>query len=162
MNNLNRIINHILKKGFPELSNAIIFVGHRRLKDAFFEYVTKSKGSYSINIDLSLKKANRNIIIGGLAHELSHILLEHKRNSMINQIDMLLYTLSSRYETWDERRTDLLTIKRGFGKELLAFLRYAERKREKYDEDDGLTAEEIRGILKSEKIRKKKRIKRQP
>jgi hypothetical protein len=150
MDNLEEIKNYTINRGFPELIGSVVITAdYKSMEDSYFEMDRLRKKEYHINADNSLINAGNKVIIGGLAHELAHISKDFNKNWLANEIDSWLYSLSARYETWDERRADALAIKKGFGKELLAFLDYANERGEVYNKKDGLTAEEIRRILNS-------------
>jgi len=84
-------------------------------------------GNYNfIKIDSNrYKKAKNSVIKGLLAHELSHAEYYNKL-SFLNYIAFIIkYTLSKRYRIKTERETDITTIRKGFGKDLLALRNYS-------------------------------------
>ncbi len=149
MENLDKCIRMIIDSGFPELSKTLITSSYSKMDYAYFEFSRNSRFSYHINVDKPLRKKKTEIIIGGLAHELSHISKEIKMNLIVSSIDGFLYNKFDWYEKLDERNTDLLAVSRGFGKELLEFLKYADSKRKKYRSEDGLTVKVLEFILKN-------------
>jgi hypothetical protein len=145
--NLAKIRDRVIKKGFPELMNDDIQIEYSALDDALFEYGELSEEGFYIEVDTSLKDAPEEVIEGGLAHELSHILTDKKEDKNLTLRDKLAYKFSLRYRGLDERNTDLLVIIRSFGNQLLAFLKYAEEKGFPHYKEDGLSIREIEMLL---------------
>lgn len=143
MSNLNKVMNGLIKENFDELSNANILIRYLKMRDGYFEFERLSRFNYLINADKSLKKAPLNVIKGGLAHELAHISKEIKMPFLLSFLEEILYDFSSKYESYDERKTDLDIRNRGLGEELLAFVKYTDNRRKKYISSDGLTKKEI-------------------
>lgn len=142
-----RYVFEIVVKGFPELSKVMINTCYSKLEDAYFEY-DKVKRGYKIKIDTSLRGRKRDVLVGGLAHEIAHI----KRDVGFGPflfLDELLYDLSTKYESWTERKTYLLVVQRGLGRELLEFVKWANRRGEEYTKEDGLTQKELELLLKN-------------
>lgn len=146
-NNLDVIKMETIEKGFPELSDSIITINYKTMKDTYFEFDRLRKREYHIDIDNSLRHTKKTVLIGGLAHELGHIYLDHNRNWLTHEIDKFLYNSFEKYEIWDERRTDLLVVKKGLGHELLKFLNYVNQRRVGFNRKDGLTAGEVKKLL---------------
>ena len=142
------IIDTMIKNRFPELSDIEIQLNLEESDDEFTAYGKLDGGGYYINVDKTLQQAPVPVIQGALAHELVHISLDKGMNFIVRFFDGLLYQLCSWYETYDERKTDLLVIKRGYGEQLLAFSKFANEEYEEYTAEDGLTAEEIEKILR--------------
>ena len=94
-----------------------------------------------------MKKAPKDIVLGGFAHELAHILTDKRQSQVLKLIDSLAYKISKRYKTLDERNTDLQVIIRGYGPQLLAFLEYSEEKGFPHYKEDGLSIREVKAIL---------------
>ncbi len=145
--NLTKIRDRIIIKSFPELMDYDIQVEYNDLKDALLEYGELSEEGFYIEVDTSLENAPEKVIEGGMAHELSHILTDKKESKNLTFRDKLAYKLSEKYRTLDERNTDLLVIIRGFGNQLLTFLKYAEEKGFPHYKEDGLSIREIEALL---------------
>lgn len=148
--NLAKIRDRVIKKGFPELMNDDIQIEYSNLNDALFEYGELSEEGFYVEVDTSLKNAPEEVIEGGLAHELSHILTDKKEQKNLNFRDRLAYKFSLNYRTLDERNTDLLVIIRGYGKQLSTFLKYAQEKGFPHYKEDGLSIREIETLLSPE------------
>jgi hypothetical protein len=149
MQNLEFIRDKTITRGFPEFGGRSIPVKWANMKRGYFES-DLTIGDFSMKVDRSLRKAPEGVIMGGMSHELSHMAIEYGSNVFQRVIDTILLDWSERYQTWDERRTDILAVERGLGRELLEFVMYADRKRNNpYKTKDGLTAGEIRQMLKA-------------
>ena len=147
MNNLDEIRDEIIKKGFPELLTEDIQAEYKPLKDALFEYGELTKEGFYIEVDDSMKDAPKDVMEGGFAHELSHILTDKEQGKALSLRDGLAYRISKRYKTLDERNTDLQVIIRGYGPQLLAFLEYSEKEGFPHYKEDGLSTREVKSIL---------------
>ena len=102
-----------------------------------------------VYVDKSLKKAPEKVVKGGLAHEAAHIYRDYKRNVFSRALDSVRYAVDiKKQETRNEREADMLVVKRGYGEELLAFLKYHDKRRKKHKKKDGLTVKELKKILK--------------
>jgi hypothetical protein len=140
---LEDIRDEIIQEGFPELMDEDVQIAYENIDDALCAYGELTEEGYYIDVDISLRDAPRRVIEGGVAHELSHILTDRDAGTE----DTEAYRLSKRYRILDERNTDVLTILRGYGPQLLAFLEYSEKKEFPRYKEDGLSMREIRKIL---------------
>jgi hypothetical protein len=147
MNDLAHIRDLVIRRGFPELLAEDIQVEYKHLKDAMLEYGHLTQEGFYIEVDESLQKAPEQVLAGGIAHELSHILTDKNLKGRSVSMDGFAYRLSKRYKTLDERNTDLEVILRGFGKDLLAFLEYSEKEGYPYYKEDGLSIREVKILL---------------
>ncbi len=148
--NLDSCKFEIIERGFPEVRPIIVEVSYKKLKEAYFESDRSSRQKYELDVDVSLRHAPRKVIMGGMSHEIAHIVRDLRFNSLFLTLERALCNIKW-YETWDERQTDILVVKRGLGKELLAFLQYADKRRENYTIQDGLTVRELKQMLKKDK-----------
>ncbi len=155
MANIDHYISKIVNDGFPELKNITITAKYKKLKNSFMQVEYESETEYIIQIDTSLEGVNKDIMLGGIAHEIAHVFRNVCSNFLGTIISGVMYRISSKYRTRDERETDLLVVERGFGKQLLAFLKYNDKYYYAYTESDGLTVKELKKILA--KNNKKKR-----
>jgi hypothetical protein len=148
MIDLNRSVKEIVEKGFLELDSVTIHTRYYKSSDSFFSLHRFNQYGYRITADTSLKNAGLSIMTGGLAHEIAHISRDIQMTNFVYVCDRLSCKFFQKYDTKIERATDLLVVERGFGEQLLAFIKYAERWREKYTEKDGLTRKELEELLK--------------
>jgi len=151
--------DEVIKNAFPELMKVDIKIDFELIKDACMEIGELEDEGHYIEVDTSLMIIHdddeNEILKGGIAHELSHIIRKPKGVFNI-WIEKLLYKMSSRYRELDERNTDLITILRGYGNELLKFLKYCEQDYSRYEED-GLSQIEIKALLENIGSKKHKR-----
>ena len=150
MNDLVLLRDKVVQRGFPELFAEDIQVEYKLLDDALLEYGTLSPEGFYIEVDKSLMNASPYVIIGGLAHEFSHILVEKTSNARVISRDILAYRLSKRYKTLDERNTDLEVLLRGFGKDLLVFLEFSEKEGYPHYKEDGLSIREVKILIEKQ------------
>ena len=104
-----------------------------------------------INLDVSREDAarmGRSVVTGVLAHELCHAEEDYRRGPLLEALFSWLYERIPSMETRMERRIDIEVIRKGYGKELLAFQRYHDHLYEPYDQTDGLTVQEIEEALR--------------
>lgn len=140
-------INNILEtalQAYPELRSKDVRVQWAKLEDAVMEVQPLSPEGWIIEVDKSLQDASNEVILGGLAHELAHIIRDTKET----WIDKILYKISVRYQTNDERNTDLEAVFRGFAPQLLAFMQATEKLDYEYYEEDGLSTRELKLLIK--------------
>lgn len=158
MSKLQQLLERTLEK-YPELEKHKIFIKYEKLEDAYAMSALRMFG-FDIRIDNSVKKLPDKIIIACIASELSHCVRDLKLlknpNGIIN--DRIKYKLDPNYMKNDERETDIETVKRGLGYELLALMEYEESRGEDEDgeEDDGLTINELRQMLSNHPISTKR------
>lgn len=111
-------------------------------KSDFYMAVRKKKrGYYNLYIDNSIAKLQDEVIIGLMAHELSHVVYDVK----LSFFEKIINIISSVNE---EREADLMAINHGFGLELLAFHKWHNSKFKKYKKHEGLTTKEIKRAIK--------------
>jgi hypothetical protein len=147
LNELTKVLNLVIRKGFPELLREDIHIEFVKLPDALLQYGELTHEGYYIEVDESLRGAPRGVLIGGIAHENAHIVMERSIGHRFASGDWLAYRISSRYKTLDERNTDIEVILRGFGGELLQFLRYSEKLDLNHYKEDGLSIREVEILL---------------
>ncbi len=138
--------------GFSELIGQQIEIDFVQdpVDDELASYGTTSEGFF-IDINPSFKTAPVEVIQGAIAHELAHILadLEERKLPWIERaLESLAYKISKRLRALDERSADLEAIRRGYGSQLLALLRYNEEKFGlKWSKEKGLSVEEVESLL---------------
>ena len=146
--NLEDCKSEVIERAFPEVRAVSIITRFHKMPDAYLEFTRLSRKRYLLDVNTSLKNAKRKVILGGMGHEIAHISREISLGPVLSFFDAILYNRFPRYETRDERRTDLLVIERGLCPELLAFLKYANERREDYTAEDGLTVREVESLLR--------------
>ncbi|MBI2508319.1 hypothetical protein HYV89_05195 [Candidatus Woesearchaeota archaeon] len=148
MYNLDDIKEEVIEKGFNELKQVRIDIGWHPVNSGFMTYGDLDmprKRSYYIHVHPYLKKAEKQVIRGGVAHENSHIIKDMRLTRQEAEMDVKRYYLSKAYHVRDEICTDLDVINRGFGYELLAFEFF--RETNAYDNGYGMSSTKIRQII---------------
>jgi len=157
MFDLEEIVGGIVSNGFPELSGLAITIEYRKLKGAYGDWKKVSVSEYHIRVDKSLKKAPEKVVYGLVAHEIAHVYRKNssRYGSLITLINAFkkskkkgLKKVFKKCATEYERDVDRLVVERGYGPYLLAFVEYPNKRRKKYKKKDGLTARELRKMLK--------------
>ena len=144
MYNLNNLLIKIVEKNYQELqekSFVIRFVD----KENIFGESERRNGHYILSIDNTLKRARRITLKGVIGHELSHIVRDENLSKYNEKKSRILYNKAKVYRISDDTLTDLETIFRGLGRELLAFRRSVIRRG--YVNDGYLSVQQIETIL---------------
>jgi len=99
------------------------------------------------------KRMGRSALVGVLAHELCHAEEDLQqedpiREALLSMACDLVPGLETSLETASERRMDAAVIRKGYGRQLLAFQKYHDRHYEPYEPTDGMTVEEIEAALR--------------
>ncbi|MBN1377438.1 hypothetical protein JW949_03870 [Candidatus Woesearchaeota archaeon] len=148
MNNLEEILDDVVINGFPEFMDEDIWIEYKSIKKSLLKSGELTDEGFYIEVDNLLKDTSANVIMGGVAHELAHLVTERNLSKYSSKKDGLHYKRSKRYKTLDERDTDLRAILRGYGPHLLEFMKYSKEKGFPYYKKDGLSINEIKTLLK--------------
>jgi len=99
------------------------------------------------------KRMGRPALIGVLAHELCHAEEDLQRQgltwALFSELCKPLVARELSSESATERRIDAAVIRKGYGRQLLAFQKYHDRYYEPYDCTDGMTLGEIEAALRN-------------
>jgi hypothetical protein len=149
MDDLIDIKDNLVRTAFSELENTVIRIAYRSVWDGFLSYGVHEhpeEDIYYIDVDNVFKKAPKEAKIGGIAHELAHIVTELAMPSFMGRCLEFLWNKFDSYTRYDERRTDLFVVRRGRGEELLAFKKYLFNKLDwrLY----GISIDELEGMVK--------------
>lgn len=153
MLNLEDIKNEVIEEGYSELKSTAIDVAWQRINDGLMTYgdlyFLKNGiyrvGGYYIDAHPILKKTGEQVVKGGFAHELGHIVKDIKQTRKEANMDVRRYRCSRTYFIKDEICTDLEAINRGFGNEVLEFQIF--RETENNYNGYGITSEQIKYII---------------
>jgi len=154
------LLKETMVQGFPDLTGVRVsleidyFKGKRPVKivGAYPDYTMKVKKEvekYFVE-DIETKESENyppEVVVGGFAHELSHVVRIKRLNPFLNLFDEILYNTSRRYKASIEREADYEAIKRGFGKELIYAIHQINASGKLYTKEDGLTEEEIGRLI---------------
>lgn len=140
------LLNRIVKEAFPELLSIQFSLEYEELDNSFAVTWETGDTSYILTLDNRLKEAGEDIITGILAHELSHITQDMGLSRLDRWIDGFLCNHSPRYSLLDERNADLTVVLRGYGLNLLEFLRFIQKEYPDY-ETEGLSLNEVEVLI---------------
>ncbi|MBW0000875.1 MAG: hypothetical protein JO015_17400 [Verrucomicrobia bacterium] len=142
----------MIATSFPSLQNRALKVKMVKTDD----YVMAVRlGKKTVRLWVSkadVKRMGRRALAGVLAHELCHAEEDLQRQTLTHALvsgpcESATGTGPSA-ETVTERRIDAAVIRRGYGRELLAFQKYHDRYYEPYDCADGMTLNEIEAAIR--------------
>jgi len=137
---LKKVLDEIVSNSFPELRERKIKIEYAQIENAYFGFNGNKKG-YELYVDPKMKNVSKNLVLGGIVHELCHIVNEMNLSRYMSRKDRLLYKKNSHYFQLDEKNTDLQAILRGYGKGILALSKLKKRL-------GGLTTNEVKKLLK--------------
>jgi hypothetical protein len=126
MNNLDAIRDEVVGYAFPELIRIPIELDYESIDRAFLRMLPYGEG-YFIGVDTGMKDVNPNVVRGGMAHELAHIVFDLELSFIGRLIDGLRYNVSPFYKSYLEKKTDNLVLERDMGPELLVFKNYVKK-----------------------------------
>lgn len=147
-----KLLNKTIKD-FPLLKNRKIVLKIKELKTGSM-WASKKLFYYSITIDsVKYKLANDAQITGALAHELMHFETYERYGWKRYLLENFAFYFFKKLMIRFERENDINTIKKGYGKELLAnrIFRLSKISKSEYAKigDCYLTPQEIKRYLKS-------------
>jgi hypothetical protein len=142
----------MVARSFPALQGRAIRVKVVKTDD----YVMAVRLGKAIRLWVSkadAKRMGRSALIGVVAHELCHaeedLQQDPIREAVLSMACALVPRLETSLETASERRIDAAVIRKGYGRQLLAFQKYHDRYYEPYEPTDGMTVEEIEAALRA-------------
>lgn len=145
---LEDVVRKIMASSFPELSDISVNLEVGELPDAHVQYSFLNFKKIRMEFDEDILKAPQSAVDGCVAHELAHISLDLKIPYLIRSLEILIYTACKRYNTYVERKADTLAVQRGYGNELIAFIRWANENYDNFNSREGLLIREIRNLIK--------------
>ena len=103
---LERILRQLVCRSFPELRRLRIGIGFDDLEPGnCLEYYTLD-GRFGIAVSPLLKEAPRKALVGGIAHELAHIVRDHRLGPLQRDWAFERFASSRTYRFREERATD--------------------------------------------------------
>jgi hypothetical protein len=90
-----------------------------------------------------LREAPRKALVGGIAHELAHIVRDHHLGPLQRDWAFERFALSRTYRFREERATDRRAVERGYGPHLMALAAFARRIGIRFERENGLLTNEI-------------------
>jgi hypothetical protein len=140
---LERILQQLIRRSFPDLRRLRIGIGFDDLEPGnCLEYYTLD-GRFGIAVSSLLKNAPRKALVGGIAHELAHIVRDHRLGPLQRDWAFERFALSRTYRFREERATDQRAVERGYGPHLIALAAFARRIGIRFERENGLLTNEI-------------------
>jgi hypothetical protein len=141
----------MIATSFPSLQNRALRVKMVKTDD-FVMAVRLGKTLRLWVSKADAKRMGRNALAGVLAHELCHAEEDLQRHALTGVLlsESCKSTASPELssEAVAERRIDAAVIRKGYGRQLLAFQKYHDRYYEPYDCTDGMTLHEIEAAVR--------------
>ena len=151
MNKYRKEVNSIRKKSFPEIKGKIwiIKIPFPIPGAAVFWLFPRLN---ILALTTKCHKLKKSALIGLLAHELSHFSIFQRKKWISFYYNFIKYLFNHKHRVKEEKKTDRLAIKKGYGKELIAIKKKAKQllkgTRWKQHLDNYLTEEDVLKIMK--------------
>lgn len=146
------LATEMIAASFPSLQNRALKVKMVKTDD----YVMAVRLGKTLRLWVSkadAKRMGRRALAGVLAHELCHAEEDLQRqtctHALFSRPSESASDADPLAETVTERRIDAAVIRKGYGRQLLAFQKYHDRCYEPYDCADGMTLNEIEAALRN-------------
>lgn len=138
---LNGILRPLVLRSFPRLRRVPIriFWG----ADDEFLYYTLEGERCAIGVHDCLRNGSRLVLQGGIVHELCHIDADLRLGAYQRQLAWDRYRNSRYSRMREERRIECRVLELGYGRDLVAFIRFAYRLGYGFTREHGLTFAEI-------------------
>jgi len=176
---LRAIGNGLKKESFPELTDVVGGVDFGKYQKFYAGHSEVSKRRYKVGVDRSLKTASENVVRGAIAREFGYVVGELRSRLRVDYLNLYGF-LRSRSEGGYEamfqafryfkernsgsgknafliysdqrkaREAEILVVKRELGSDLLAFLRYVNRRTKGHNKLRGLTVQQLIRLLREE------------
>jgi hypothetical protein len=104
-----------------------------------------------IHVNDCLRPARRQVLEGGIAHELCHIEADFRMGPFQRELAWRRYVASPWCRMREERATERRVIELGYGGSLLAFVRFARSLGYTFTREHGLLEPEIRRAIEARK-----------
>ena len=125
-------------------------------KSRIVRWISRDEETRCDHSKADAQRMGRSALIGVLAHELCHaeedLQQDPIRDALLLMACDLVPGLATSLETASERRIDAAVVRKGYGRQLLAFQKYHDRHYEPYEPTDGLTVEEIEAALRAASV----------
>ena len=145
---LELLLHQVVLRSFPELRRLRIGIAVEELAAGdCLEYYTL-RGRFRIGMSPLLSGAPRAALEGGIAHELAHILQDHRLGPAQLESAFARSALSRTYRIREERAADRCAVERGYGPHLISLIRFARRLGIRFYRENGLVAAEIINLHK--------------
>lgn len=120
-----RIVDKLITESFRELKEAKIRIVEFPEFFSFWSFAEKSFSGFFIFINKSQRNLDAISLKGEFAHELCHIILDHRNKSLLGDLfhnfrKFLSFIFNTKFSREIESKIDKEVIKRGYAKELIA------------------------------------------
>jgi hypothetical protein len=139
---LHRTLRRLIVTSFPRLRRLQLTISWGADEDLLL-YSMKGD-QHRIQVNNCLRPATSNVLEGGIAHELCHIDADLDMARYQRELAWERYMRSRWHRMHEERATERRVIELGFGRQLLAFVRFAHRLGFRFGREHGLLYSEIR------------------
>jgi hypothetical protein len=143
---LERILRKLVLRSFPELRRLRIGIAFEELAPGDCMECYTLRGRFRIAVSPLMRGAPRRALEGGIAHELAHILKDHRLGPVQLALGFARSASSRTFRIREERATDRSAVERGYGPHLIALVRFARRHGIRFYRENGLVAEEIASL----------------
>jgi hypothetical protein len=150
---LQLVMRQMIGRSFPELRRLRIDIDFEDLDpaDCFQCYICQ--GRFRIGVSRLLRHVPRQVLEGGLAHELVHIARDIRFGPFQRSLAWKRIGASRSYRLREERATDSLAVERGYGPQLIELIRFAGRLGIRFYRENGLLRNEIARLDRSLRTR---------
>lgn len=138
---LDRILRELIRRSFPRLRRRAIAIGWGAEDELL--YYTADGEEYLIAVNPCLQPAPRRVLEGGIVHELCHINADLRLGVYGSQLAWTRYSESRWYRMRNERATEQQAVALGYGRQLMALIRFARGLGYSFGREHGLLFAEI-------------------
>jgi hypothetical protein len=107
------------------------------------------RDQHLIQVNDCLQPATSYVLEGGIAHELCHVDACLAKGSYQRELAWERYMRSHWHRMNEERATEWRVIELGYGRQLLAFVRFAHRLGHRFGKENGLLPAEIQDAVRN-------------
>ena len=118
-------------------------------------WYTVENGRHLILVNNVLRPATRQVLEGGIAHELCHIDADVRLGPVQREMAWNRYAASRWCRMREERQTEVRVVELGYGPHLLAFVRFARRLGYSFTRENGLLYPEIQRAIQDREERRR-------
>jgi hypothetical protein len=152
MHDLLEICDEMIEDGFPELLGDPIWITFQSSDDSLAGNGVMVDDGLYIDIDSVFQRADPDVVRGAIAGELGQIVAGRKKrldsNWASHLVNLVGLKVSKRLRELERKNSDLEVVMRGYGRQLLALIKYVEDETEfRYDSENGLSRREVEALL---------------
>jgi hypothetical protein len=140
------ILRVLIRRGFSELAGRSFQIRFGDYDDWMWYDI--SGDAFVIGVDNSLSGAPRHVLVGGFAHELSHIVRDLRLRPFQRARAYERYGVHRHYRIRDEQSTDREVIRRGYGRQLLALMLWGRARGYSSGREHGLLLADVYRVIR--------------